>query len=302
MKKKFLIAPFNSPEGGKYAAQSPSLLGRVGVGLQFLIIFLAVVMMPFRVYAQQSQAKRAVEKNMEKKYAPQRQKGKEEIGKITYENDKRYKDPNNKVQASFSFETKSFKKGKVKDTESDKMVFGKTGECMVLNAGSKGESWMIFNYADKANYMVTPRNKSAMKMPLINMQKMIEKQAKKEAERMEAGGSWQVSDERQNINGFNCRKVIYTYPPKSKYSVMEAWVTDDARPNMSGNYMFGARLNSYKLPSGAAYGNGFMVRMVMYNKKGKPVSERDLVSFENTADNHYFDLSGYKVNDVLSAL
>lgn len=264
---------------------------------------------PFTPYAQRAAAKRSVERSMEKKYGdPQRKKGKEEIEKVTYENDKRYKDPYNKVQATIAFETKDFnKKGEVKSTSTDKIVFGKNGECMVMREGEKDEMWMIFNYADKANYMVSVRDKSAMKMPLINMKKMIEKGAKKEAERMENGekASWQATEEREKINGYNCRKFIYTYPGNPHFSTMDAWVSTEVKLDLGDNYMFGARLNSYKFPEQKEYtemANGFIVRSVLYNKKGKPDSQRDLVQFLKTADEKYFDLSPFTINDILSGL
>lgn len=107
----------------------------------------------FAAHAQHSAVKRQIEKDMQKKYADsQRIKGKTELKKITYENDKRYKDPVNKVQATIAFEDKQFdKKGSVKKTMLQKMIFGKNGECMVMNEGDKNETWMIYNYADKAN-------------------------------------------------------------------------------------------------------------------------------------------------------
>lgn len=96
-----------------------------------------------------------VEQSMEKKYAdPQRQKGRDAIHKQTYENDKRYKNPTNKVQATIVYDDKELnKKGDTKKTTEEKMVFGKTGECIVMNEGDKSETWMIYNYADKANYI-----------------------------------------------------------------------------------------------------------------------------------------------------
>lgn len=259
--------------------------------------------------AQHSAAKRAVEKSMEKKYGdPQRKKGKEEINKVTYENDKRYKDPNNKIQATVVFETKDFnKKGEVKSTSRDKIVFGKHGECMVMREGEKDEMWWIYNYADKANYMVTLRDKSAMKMPLINMKKMIEKGAQKEADRADNGdkASWRATDERQMINGYNCRKFVYTYPNNPHFSTMDAWVSSEVKLELGDNYMFGARLSSYKFPDNKELKdmpNGFMVRSVLYNKKGKPDNQRDLVELTKTADEKYFDMSQFKINDILGGL
>lgn len=264
---------------------------------------------PLIPYAQQSAVRNGIEKSMEKKYGyPQRKKGKEEIEKITYQNDKRYKDPNNKVQATIVFESKQFNKnGEVKSTTRDKIVFGKTGECMVMREGEKDEMWMIFNYADKANYMVMLRDRSAMKMPLVNMQKMIEKGAQKEAER--SGGddkaSWKATGERQTINGYSCRKFIYTYTGNSRFTTMDAWVSNEVKLDLSGNYMLGARLNSYEFPDNSEYKgmvNGFMVRSILYDKKGNPEMQRDLVSCTPVADEKYFDLSAFKVNDILSGL
>ncbi len=273
-----------------------------------LILLMLLCMIPYASFAQRSAVKRSIEKNMEKKYDPQRKKGKEEINKVTYENDKRYKDPNNKVQATIVFETKDFnKKGEVKSTSRDKIIFGKTGECMVMREGEKDEMWWIYNYADKANYMVMLRDKSAMKMPLINMKKMIEKGAQKEAERADNGdkASWKATDERQTINGFNCRKFVYTYPDNRHFSTMDAWISTEVKLDLSDNYMFGARLNSYKFPENKDLSdmpNGFMVRSVLYNKKGKPENQRDLVALQKTADEKYFDMSPFKINDVLSGL
>jgi hypothetical protein len=274
-----------------------------------LLLFAMLAIAPLPGRAQQSAAKRAVEKSMEKKYGdPQRKKGKEEINKVTYENDKRYKDPNNKVQATVVFETKDFnKKGEVKSTSRDKIVFGKNGECMVMREGEKDEMWWIYNYADKANYMVTLRDKSAMKMPLINMKKMIEKGAQKEADRADKGdkASWSATDEKQVINGYNCRKFVYTYPNNPHFSTMDAWVSSEVKLELGDNYMLGARLNSYKFPDNKELKdmpNGFMVRSVLYNKKGKPDNQRDLVEMTKTADEKYFDMTQFKVNDILGGL
>jgi len=278
---------------------------RTGMALMLAALLYA----PLVPYAQQSAVHNGIEKRMEKKYGdPQRKKGKEEIGKITYENDKRYKDPSNKVQATIVFESKQFnKKGEVKNTSREKIVFGKTGECMVMREGEKDEMWMIFNYADKANYMVMLRDRSAMKMPLVNMQKMIEKGAQKEAERSGSDdkASWKATDEQQTINGYNCRKFIYTYPDKTHFTTMDAWVSREVKLDLSGNYMLGARLSSYKFPGHPEYKdmiNGFMVRSVLVDKKGKPEMQRDLIEFSPSADEKYFDMSAFRINDVLSGL
>lgn len=263
----------------------------------------------FSAFAQHSTIKRQIEKDMKKKYADsQRLKGKAELQKVTYENDKRYKDPTNKVQATIAFEDKELdKKGAVKKTMIQKIVFGKTGECIVMNEGDKNESWMIYNYADKANYMVNVKQKTAMKMPLINMQKMAEAGAKAEAEKTvtDKHGSFKATAEKQVINGYNCTKYVYTYTDSKRYTTMDMWLTNDVSLNLGDNYMFGARLNAYKVPATAQnkeMKGGFMVRTVLYDKNGKPVSQRDLTEFKKSADEQYFDMSKFKVTDMMGLL
>ncbi len=275
----------------------------------FLLSVAISCLYPLAANAQRSIIRQQVKKDMEKKYADsQRVKGKMELEKITYENDKRYKDPVNKVQATISFEDKELnKKGEVKKTMVQKIVFGKTGECIVMNEGDKNESWMIYNYADKANYMVNVKQKTAIKMPLINMQKMAEAGANAEAEKntTDNHSSYKATGEKQNINGYNCTRYIYTYADNKKYSTMDMWLTNDISLNLGDNYMFGARLNAYKFPANSnnkEMKGGVMVRTVLYDKKGSPVSQRDLKEFKKTADEQYFDLKGYKITDILSAL
>jgi len=79
--------------------------------------------------------KNEVRKDMKEQHAePQREKEREAIEDITYENDKCYPIPENPVKATLVMETKSFKNnGKLKETMTVKMVFGNTGECMILN-------------------------------------------------------------------------------------------------------------------------------------------------------------------------
>ena len=264
---------------------------------------------PYTTEAQQGAVKRKIEKDMEKKYAdPQRQKGKAELEKITYENDKRYKDPVNKVQATISFEEKELdKKGNTKKTLVQKIVFGKTGECMVMNEGDKNETWMIYNYADKANYIVNVKDKTAMKMPLINMQKMAEAGAKREAEKNVTNNtsSWKATGETEVINGYHCTKYIYTYSDNKHYASMDMWMSKEVKLDLGDNYMFGARMNAYKFPANSQYkemNNGFIVRSILYDKKGNAVQQRDLKEFKKSADEQYFDMSKFKVTDIMNSL
>jgi hypothetical protein len=277
--------------------------------LSLILLLLINFLHPVVSIAQHAEVKQKIKQDMEKKYADsQRVKGKSELEKITYENDRRYKDPTNKVQATISYEHKELnKKGEVKKAMVQKMVFGKTGECIVMNEGDKNETWMIYNYADKANYMVNVKDKTAMKMPLINMQKLAESGAKAETEKNVTGNhsSFKATGETQNINGYNCTKYLYIYDDDKKYSTMDMWLTNDISLNLGDNYMFGARLNAYKFPSTSQnreMKGGVLVRSILYDKNGNPVSQRDLKEFKKSADEQYFDMSRFKVTDVMSLL
>src|SRR5690554_8079877 len=97
-----------------------------------------------------------VEKDMREKHAePQKEKGKKALEDITYENDTRYPVPENPVQATLVMEMKSYKKnGKLDDAITSKLVFGKTGECIIMNEGEKNETRMLYDYKGAATYMV----------------------------------------------------------------------------------------------------------------------------------------------------
>lgn len=279
--------------------------------MKALLLFCPLIFCSVIVHSQpgRSYAREAVRKNIEKKMdSTYRKQGRKAVGDITYENDKRYKDPNNKVVATLAFVDSSFKKERAKSVTTTAMVFGKHGEAYVtrdeLKPNEPDQQWLVYNYADKANYVVMPKTKEAIKMPLINMQKMAERAAKKAAEDMEEGdgNSIEATDEYATIMGYKARKFIYR---QSNGTVIEQWVSTALKLNLGDNYVMGARLNAYKFPENPKYkdmANGFVVRMVQYDKKGKVKYTRTLSRFEKAADEKYFDLSGFKVNDVLGNL
>lgn len=148
------------------------------------IVFLTTLLLFFFIAPAQAQRgfikskiKEKVREDMEEKYAePERAKGKKALEDVIYENDTRFPTPENAVQATLVLEMKSFKKnGTLNDTNTSKIVFGKTGECMIINEGGKNETRMLFDYKGTATYMVNEKEKTAMKMPMINFQKMAEK-------------------------------------------------------------------------------------------------------------------------------
>ena len=275
--------------------------------LLILLTFICSLPVDAQYYGR-SAAHRAVKRKVEDKMdSTYRKKGQKAVKDITYENDKRYKNPNNKVLATIVFSDTSFKKERIKNVMTTMMVFGRQGEAYITRDELKDADiqWFIFNYADKANYVVSPKDKSAMKMPLINFQKMAEKAAKREADRELEDGTpaLQATDEYATINGFKARKFVQVL---SNGTLIDQWVSPAVKLSLGDNYVMGARLNTYKFPDNPQYkemANGYVVRMVQYDKKGNIKYTRTLTRLDKgKADESYFDLSQFKVMDVLGGL
>lgn len=236
-----------------------------------------------------------------------KEKGKEEareaIDKITYENDDRYPTPENRVQATIGMEMKSFKNnGKLKNTNNMKIVFGPTGECMIMNEGTKNETMMLFDYEGAATYMVNVEQKTATKMPMINFQKMAEKMAQN-VDTDNSAGTWEKTNEHKTINGYDCRKYIYTNEDEDR---MVMWFTKDISIDLRGNHLFGGQIKDYSFDDQPATQqnlnapSGLMVRSLFYEKgDDTPSTQMDISTFEKSYDPEYFDLTGYKIIDVL---
>lgn len=256
------------------------------------------------------QIQKKVEKDMKEKYAePEREKGRKALEDITYENDTRYAIPENPVQATLVMQTKTFKKnGKTDNTMTAKLVFGKTGECMVMNEGEKNETRMLFDYKGAATYMVNEKEKTAMKMPMINFQKMAEKMAGNQVDLEEDSGQWERTNEQKEVNGYNCRKYVYTNTKEK--TKMDAWVTQEISIDLSGNHLFGGQIKDFSNDAVAEankvdenFPRGMMVRSIYFEKNSEtPTMQMDVTSFKKSSDPAYFDLSGYKVNDILGKL
>ncbi len=255
--------------------------------------------------------KNKIKEDQKEKHAePQREKGKKAIEDITYENDTRYKVPENPVKATLVMQMQSFKKnGKLDNTNTTKMVFGDTGECMIMNEGGKNESRMLFDYKGAATYMINEKDKTAMKMPMINFQKMVEGMAKGMGDIDENDGQWKRTNEQKEINGYNCRK--YEYTNAKEKTRMDAWVTQDISIDLSENHLFGSQIKDFstKTPSESPskmdenYPRGLMVRSIYFQKNSDtPSMIMDITTIEKSSDPKYFDLSKYDVNDILDKL
>lgn len=272
-----------------------------------ILLFVLGLGSPTVVDAQSGHIKSKVRESMEEKHAePQREKGREAIRGVSYENDTRFSDAKNRVEATIDIQLTSFKKnGKVKDETTTKVVFGPLGECMANNVNTADESRIIFNYADAANYIVNVKDKTAMKMPLVNIGKMVSRMAQAMPEAEEPDGSWEKTSEVETINGFKSRKHIYT---DNDGTSMIIWATNDITIDLSDNYLFGTQIKDYavdlegKSNDDPNIPRGMAVRTISLDKNGTQVSQMDIKQFEKSYDADFFDLSKYRVNDIIDKL
>lgn len=277
----------------------------------YSLTVLLIIAFTAPLHAQRGMIKRKIKNDMKEKYAePERDKGREAIRDVTYENDSRYPIPENPVKATLVMETKTYKKnGKLDDTNSTKMVFGETGECLIMNEGDKSETRMLFDYQGAAMYMVSVKQKTATKMPMINFQKMAQRMAERQMDLDDDTGTWERTDEQKEVNGYNCRKYVYTNTEdKTKAHI---WVTQDITIDLSENHLFGGQIKNF-VNSPAAMANtktddnlpkGMMVRSVYFEKnRDTPSMQMDITEFIKKSDPLYFDLSKYEVVDILGKL
>lgn len=256
--------------------------------------------------AAQKEANKAIDKEIETKV---KEPAREDIKKDVYSDKSDFPAPENRVNATFLFEMTSFKKNgeQQRDPMKTRLIFGKTGECYVMNDGNEQESWMIFDYSKNACFLANVKQKTATKMPLVNLKKMIMKRAEKtqRLDEQNSGGQWTKTNEKKVINGFNCQKYVYDAEDGSK---MEAWVTLDIQIDLSGNHILGGSIKGFQIDESAAKATdpnmprGMMVRNISFDKKERKTMQMDLLSFEKSANKKYFDLSEFQKNDIIDGL
>lgn len=234
-----------------------------------------------------------------------KREGKEALDKITYENDTRYAVPDNPVQATIAIRIKSYKRnGKLDNTSTMKLVFGPTGEIMIMNEGGKQESRMLFDYEGAAMYMLNVKEKIATKMPMINFQKMASKIGEMSNDPEKSEGQWKKTTEHKTINGYPCRKYTFIDEDKNK---MVMWFTQAIEIDLSDNHLFGGKIKDFSTKGEQSKNlnapQGLMVRSLFYNEGADtPSSQMDIVTFDKTYDPAYFNMKDYKINDVMNQL
>lgn len=264
------------------------------------------------------QIEKKIERDLEEKYdEAERERNKNVLEDGAYENDKRYSIPENPIQATLIMQTQTFKRnGELDDTMTIKLLFGKTGECMVMNEGEKNETRMLFDYIDAATYVMNEKEKTAMKMPMMNLQKMAENMSGNQTDiaddpwnpinTEDNNSKWTRTNMQKDKNGYKCRKYVYLNT-KEKTKI-DAWFTQDISLDLSGNHLFGGQLKNFSSDSSSTipsnldenFPRGMMVQSIYFDtKRDTPTMQTDITTFKKSSNPEYFDLSEYEINDSM---
>lgn len=263
-----------------------------------ILLIICLVSIPTISHAQRAYIRNKIQRDVEKKVAaPHKERGAKAIDDITYENDKRFQNFKNAYPATLVYENQIMdKQGKLKETRKDVYLFGKRGEGMIVDLDNKNETRVLFDYIDKANYMVQVKDKTATKMPVINMRKKLVQQA----EKMEAETNKCVAENTtKQISGYTCKKYVCT---QDDGSYVEMWITNSKVIKLDTFFVYGLQVNTQAKNKDENFPQGFLVQYSHYNKKGILTTQRTLIKAEQKVDESYFDLSAYKIQNVVDFL
>lgn len=133
-------------------------------------------------------------------------------------------------------------------------------------------------------------------MPLINMRKRLVEEQTKIASHSE---KWSATNEKKSINGYTCTKYIYT---ADNGDYIEYWVTQQHVVSINPLFIYGNQINYSTVKGASNIPKGFMISSSLYKKNGKMQHTRILTSVSQKVDENYFDITSYKMNDVLDVL
>lgn len=258
------------------------------------------------VHAQRNYVRRAIEKDMEKKYEDDRQKG---VNAVDERLDKWEESDKAKRASMEPFPTMSMSMSieypeKPKNNVTIHYYF-KNYSCasiFKMEKESNGMDRMIMNFKDgKSTLLMTDRKgrKTGMVMELKNFDWAVKSGMEKNNKLLEDGDATiTATDEYKTIEGYKCRKYLY----EDQNYKSEMWVSNSVGIEhfKFNKAVFSAFANS-KNPNNNAYYkagmNGVVIQTHMYPKGGR--SEEAIMTMKNIkadyAPDEMFSTAGYEI-------
>lgn len=261
------------------------------------------------VYAQpgRGSAKSAVKSQVKQDHVePQREKGREALKEVTYGDKGAVVPMNQRGNATLKMEYKTYKKnGKLAEEINSTFELSTIGELITSNSIKKKKestTKMLMKYDENAHYFINEEERTATKMPMRHLQKALAKGMEKYMQNTESTGTWTATGNKKTINGFNCSEFVYT-EGDSKKNVF--WLATNVfkKPLYFHTYLpFPADLKTEKDVNKAPFpANSTIIKAEFYENDVK-VTEFEIKSFSSTSDPKSFDISNYRVIDILDGL
>ncbi|MBK8145026.1 MAG: DUF4412 domain-containing protein [Bacteroidetes bacterium] len=271
------------------------------------LILITVFMLALgSLQAQRNYVRRAIEKDMEKKYEDDRQKG---VDAVDERLDKWEESDKAKRAAIEPFPTMSMSM-RIEYPEKPKnnvtiQYYFKNYSCasiFKMERESNGMDRMIMNFKEgKSTLLMTDRKgrKTGMVMELKNFDWAVKSGIEKNNKLLEDGdATLTATDEYKTIEGYKCRKYLY----EDQNYKSEMWVSNNVgMEHVKFNKAVYSAFANSKNPNNNAYYkagmNGVVIQTHMYPKGGR--SEEAIMTMQNIkadyAPDEMFSTSGYEI-------
>lgn len=257
--------------------------------------------------AVRSAVKSSVKKEVRETHVePQRDKGREAIKEVTYGDKDAVVPKSQRGNGTLTMEYRTYKKnGKLSEELFSLFELSTIGEVVTTDRVKKNKtntSKVFMKYDDNAHYFINVEENTATKMPMRHMQKAMAKGLEGYTKNLDPKGTWTATGNSKNINGFNCKEYIYT-EDETKKNVFWLATNIFSKPIFFHTYIpFPADLkttdNINKAPFPA---NSTIIKAEFYEKDVK-VSEFEIKSYSTKSDPKSFDISKYRIVDILDSL
>lgn len=253
-------------------------------------------------------ARSIVKKEMKKKHAePQKEKGREGIKEATY-NDKDAVVPmNQRGSATLKMEYRTFKKNGNVDEEIHSLFESSTvGELITSSTLKKKKTTttkVLMKYDENAHYFINEEERTATKMPMRHLQKAMMKSMEGYMQNnTDQKGTWTATGNKATINGFNCSEYIYVDEDGNKQVF---WLATNVfkKPLYFHSFLpFPVDIETQKEVGNAPFPKNATIIKAEFYENDVKVTEFEIKSYQPTSNPSSFDLSNYRVVDVLDGL
>lgn len=261
------------------------------------------------LYAQPGRgvARSAIKQEIKKQHAePQREKGREAIKEVTYEDKSAVVPMSQRGNATLKMEYRTYKKnGKLTEEIHSTFELSTIGELITSSTIKKKKETttkVLMKYDDNAHYFINEEERTATKVPMRHLQKAMKKGMEKYIQNTESTGTWTTTGSQKSINGFNCFEYIYTDEEGNKNVFWIAANVFKKQLHFHSFLPFPTDLKTEKEVNKAPFPANATIIKAEFYKDDVKITEFEIKSYQSTSDPKSFDISNYRVIDVLDGL